>query len=152
MVGSAFHHPLRRLGLETSWLREEFFRCHTIQCRQSQLACEMAIIRLQDAWSRFCRELVILSAIGKTETIGGVILSPSPGVKNRSSVIPLLLSTYARRRYKPRRDRTPELGSGSFRQTTEPPTRRHDTLQEKGAAEPRDFPRGARFFAAPRMA
>lgn len=65
------------------------------------MACEMAIVRLHDAWARFCREVVILSACGNAVTLGGSIIPAAPGISLRSEVIPRLLSTYRKRRYEP---------------------------------------------------
>jgi len=110
MADSEFYGPIRRLCSEMSWLREEFFSPSSDQvCRQSQLVCEMVIVRMQDAWARFCRELIILSALGNGETLGGIPLKPSlPVINNRASVIPALLSTYKRRQYEPRWERADE--------------------------------------------
>jgi hypothetical protein len=103
VIHSDFRYPLRRLCQETSWLREEFIKAYlNVPGRQSQLACEMAVVRLQDAWSRFCRELIVISAIGKTVTIAGVPLRPCAGISTRSSVMPQLISKYKRRRYEPK--------------------------------------------------
>lgn len=99
MMESAFHNPLNRLMSETVWLQKEFIQsANSSVSRHTQLTCEMAVIRLHDAWARFCRELVILSAVGHTITLGGVQLSPSnAAIRSHSSVIPILLSTYRRR-------------------------------------------------------
>lgn len=102
---SAFNAPIRRLQKETAWLRGEFLRASSGQKdRSAQLASEMAVLRLHDAWTRFCRELIIVSAVGRTVTLGGVPLKPStPNITTRNSVMPLLLSMYRkRRRYEPR--------------------------------------------------
>ena len=61
----------------------------------------MVVIRLHDAWARFCREVVILSASG-TLTLGGTALLSVAGIANRSMVIPVLLSRYKKRKYKPK--------------------------------------------------
>jgi hypothetical protein len=100
MLESAFHDPLRRLRAETAWLQKEFIQAATSSSnRQTQLACEMAVIRLHDGWARFCRELVVLSAFGHTVTLGGLWLSPSNvAITNRSLVVPVLLSTYKKKR------------------------------------------------------
>jgi hypothetical protein len=108
---SAFREPLRRLTAETVWLQTEFLREATSPRgeRAEQLACEMAVIRLHDAWARFCRELVILSAYGHTSTLGGLQLTPSDAaIKSRSSVVPFLLKKYKRRKYEPKWARADE--------------------------------------------
>jgi hypothetical protein len=91
-VKSAFHKPIRRLKGETGWLQDEFLRAIIAgNPRQSQLACEMAVLRLHDAWARFCRELIVLSAFGRTITLAGVPLPPSqPSIKRCHLVIPAL--------------------------------------------------------------
>jgi hypothetical protein len=99
MMESAFHDPLKRLRLETAWLQKEFIQAvNSGGGRHTQLTCEMAVIRLHDAWARFCRELIILSAFGHTVTLSGVQLNPSSAaIRSRSLVIPVLLSTYHRK-------------------------------------------------------
>jgi hypothetical protein len=49
----------------------------------------MAIIRLHDAWARYCRELVILSACGNSVTLTGAVVPAV--IRRRSDVIPALL-------------------------------------------------------------
>jgi len=103
MPKSAFSDPLRRLSIETTWLHHEFLKAAANRNVCDQLACEMAVVRLHDAWARFCRELVILSASGKTQTLGGTRLKPSSNtITNRSAVIPVLLSTFKKKKiYEP---------------------------------------------------
>ena len=98
MAQSAFYDPLRRLKVETSWLQAEFLRAVDAgKTRQTQLACEMVVIRLHDAWARFCRELIILSAVGRTHTLGGAPLLPcNSSMTRHNMVIPELLKTYSR--------------------------------------------------------
>lgn len=100
MKESAFHDPLKRLRTETSWLQKEFVQiASTSNGRHAQLACEMAVIRLHDAWVRFCRELIVLSASGRTTTLGGLQLKPAhASIRSRSSVVPVLLSMYKKKR------------------------------------------------------
>lgn len=57
-----------------------------------------AIIRLHDAWARFCRELVLLSAQGKVITATGNYVPRSPVVAQRQSPLDALKSTYSSRR------------------------------------------------------
>lgn len=99
----AFEAPLRSLRAELVWLSVEFRRtAQSASSRQAQLACEMAVIRMHDAWARFCRELVINSALGNTRTTGGMLLVRSrPDILDRGSVIPVLLSSL-RSRWEPK--------------------------------------------------
>jgi hypothetical protein len=101
---SAFRKPIRRLKGETAWVQDEFLRSVTAaNHRQSQLACEMAVIRLHDAWARFCRELIILSAFGRTVTLSGVPLTPCHrSIKRCHLVIPFLLAGPPRLQFEPR--------------------------------------------------
>ena len=62
----------------------------------------MAVIQLHDAWARFCREIVILSAGCRPVTAAGNRLSRVAGVSGRRDVIPRLLDTYTKRRFEPR--------------------------------------------------
>lgn len=68
---------------------------------QQHFAAEMCVIRLNDAWSRFCRELVVTSAYAKPLTAQGSRVPRAPGVKRRDQVIPKLLATYPRRSQEP---------------------------------------------------
>jgi hypothetical protein len=61
----------------------------------------MSVIRLYDAWARYSRELIILSAWGNSVTLSGAVVPAV--VKRRSDVIPTLLATYTKRRqYEPK--------------------------------------------------
>ena len=66
-----------------------------------RLSAEMAVIRLYDAWARFCRELVILSAGGAPHTANGIPVPRAPGIRGIKDVIPTLMQTYSRRRFEP---------------------------------------------------
>ena len=71
--------------------------------RESQLVMEMAVIRLHDMWTRFSRELIIISAGGRPYTAAGVRLSYVPGVKKIRDVIPMLKKSYGNRwRFEPK--------------------------------------------------
>lgn len=103
---SAFDEPIRRLRLESAWLQHEFLQAvKNGRHRRTQLTAEMVVIRLHDAWARFCRELIILSAFGRTRTLSGVPLAPcSAAITSRSLVVPTLFSTYKKKkiRFEPR--------------------------------------------------
>lgn len=103
---SAFLQPVSKLRKETAWILYEFCECGAQfgTERLGQFACEMAVIRLHDSWTRFCRELIITSALGNTLTLGGTLLTKSsPSVTDRNSVITSLLAAYPRRRrFEPR--------------------------------------------------
>lgn len=72
---------------------------HDITCVPVHRDCrEMCVIRLHDAWARFCRQLIIISAGGTPQTMGGSILLLAPGISKPSEVIPKLLSTRPRRK------------------------------------------------------
>lgn len=101
-----FANTLRRFVLEATWLVQEFSAAcpparSPIPDYSDQLICEMTVIRLHDAWARFCRELVIMSACGRVNTLGGTRLSPAPGITSRRVVIPSLIATYRKRRFEP---------------------------------------------------
>lgn len=66
-----------------------------------QFIREMCMIRLHDAWARFCRELVVLSAYAQPLTADGRRVTRAPGIQNRRQVIPALLATYRRRTAEP---------------------------------------------------
>ena len=104
---AALTDPIRRLMSELVWLREEFhLASKPPRARQKQLAAEMAVIRMYDAWARYCRELIVLSASGNTVTLNGAVIPAV--VKRRSDVIPALLATYRKRQYEPKWARATE--------------------------------------------
>jgi hypothetical protein len=93
--------PIRRLQSEAAWLRQEFYSASLQKYgRKDQLAAEMAIVRLYDAWARYCRELIILSASGNTVTLSGAVVPAV--VSKRSDVVPTLLSTFKKQQYEPK--------------------------------------------------
>ena len=117
MAKCAFEVPLRRLRLEMAWLCAEFKKAASVPTnRQSQLACEMAVIRLYDSWARFCRDAVIISAYGKTTTLSGTELRASSlsTITAKSQVIPVLQSTFKKRPHEPDWERAEPLLSGYF--------------------------------------
>ena len=81
----------------TPYLRNQ----HQLGQEHQRLICDMGVIQFHDAWARFCRELVVLSAYAQPLTAHGQRLSRAPGIQNRHQVIPALLSTYHRRKYEP---------------------------------------------------
>jgi hypothetical protein len=103
MQRAAFENTLRKFTLEAEWLCEEFSRFSRSQDhRQGHFAGELTVIRLHDSWARFCRELIVLSAYGKTNTLGGIRLHTSlPAIKSRGDVVPVLMTFYPRRRNEP---------------------------------------------------
>jgi len=102
---SALNDPMLRLRKETAWLLMEFLQAvrNREYGRREQLACEMAVVRLHDAWTRFCRDIVIVSALGNTNTLSGTRLARcTSAITDRNSVVVYLLSKYKKRRYEPR--------------------------------------------------
>jgi hypothetical protein len=97
----------RKLFQETDWLLNEFdnslsaLAASQYASRSARLAAEMAVIRLHDSWSRFSRQLIIISAGGRPYTNSGVRLGLAPGVREIRDVIPTLMSTYRRRTFEP---------------------------------------------------
>lgn len=87
---------------EVKWLETEYNRASTKIDGTTRLTCEMVVIRLHDAWTRFCREVIIRSAIGNINTLGGMRLVPVVGVTDRASAIEALMNTYRKRTYEPR--------------------------------------------------
>ena len=63
---------------------------------------EMCVMRLHDAWARFCRELIVISAYAKPITAQAQQVQRAPQIKKRNDVIPKLMSTYRKRRFEPR--------------------------------------------------
>lgn len=98
----SLRYALRKFTLESTWLQAEFSAAASApKTRFNQLAAEMVVIRLHDAWARFCRDTVISSASG-TRTLGGTLIPPAAGITSRSRVIPVLLSKYKKRKFEPK--------------------------------------------------
>lgn len=96
----------QRFGKETAMLTQTLEASiapsiHTPLTIQQHSVVELCVIRLHDAWSRFCRELVVTSAYAKPLTAQGYRIPRAPGVKRRDQVIPKLLATYPKRNKEP---------------------------------------------------
>ena len=72
-----------------------------LEREKERLIAEMCVMRLHDAWARFCRELVVTSAYAEPLTANGKKVHRIPGITHRSQVISALLSTYKKRRSEP---------------------------------------------------
>jgi len=95
---------LKHFRRECVWISITFQQeCAILPVRRTgQLAAEMAIVRLHDAWARYCRDIIVRSACGAL-TLNHVRLAAAPGITGISSVIPVLLSKYRRPRiYEPK--------------------------------------------------
>ena len=96
-----------RFHQESLWILEQFLisvnaiRKNPPSEKHSRLAAEMGVVRLHDAWARFSRNLVIVSAGGRPYTENGLRLRTAPGVKRIQDVIPTLLSSYKKRTLEP---------------------------------------------------
>jgi hypothetical protein len=62
----------------------------------------MCVIRLLDAWARFCRELVLRSASEQPLTVGGTRLPLAPGITGRKDVLRVLRTVYTKFPWEPR--------------------------------------------------
>ena len=69
--------------------------------RLPEYSAEMSLVKLLDTWSRFCRDLVVWSAVGRTKTGGGILLASAPGIAQHADVIPTLMATYRKRKSEP---------------------------------------------------
>ena len=56
-----------------------------------------ALIRLHDAWARYCRTLILASAAGKAETRSGVYVPPSPLISTQGNALLALRATFSPR-------------------------------------------------------
>jgi hypothetical protein len=94
MYKRPFERAIGKFVAESNWVCECFAQANTHpRWQHSDLACEMMAIRLHDAWARFCRELIVISAYGKVVTVGGMRLDTSlPTIKSRNDVIPTLVT------------------------------------------------------------
>lgn len=101
--------PLRAFARE-SYKLESAFQLHLDMLGRSgnddthaRYVCEMCVIRLLDSWSRFNREVIILSAGARALTRGGTQLGLAPNVSGRYDVLKVLAATYHKPpRYEPR--------------------------------------------------
>ncbi len=97
----------RRWVVESEWIRSSFvaalYEDDVLResDRVSRLPAEMCLIRLFDAWTRFSRELVIVSAACMPYTATGIRLQRASGISKRCEVIPRLIQMYPKRRYEP---------------------------------------------------
>src|SRR5271156_1740337 len=72
-------------------------------CSKFHLWCqEMCVIRLLDAWSRFCRDLVLKSASEQPFTVGGARLPLAPGIAGRNDALRALRAVYTKFPWEPR--------------------------------------------------
>lgn len=85
---------LRSFKSETEWLACEFERAVAAgSSRASQLACEMAVVRLHDSWARCCRNIVLQSACGCRTLSGGLVL-PASGVNCETDALGKYFSSF----------------------------------------------------------
>lgn len=97
-----------RFWAESDQLRRRFL--HVFPKGKGHEACadlhlwtqEMCVIRLQDAWARFCRELVLMSASEQPLTASGVRLPRSPGIARRIDALNALRTRYSRPPHEPK--------------------------------------------------
>lgn len=98
MGSSSLHKPYRNFVLETNWLLDNLdnvlsrLKIFPLNVGEDRLSGEMTILCMHDAWSRFCRELIILSAASQPVTANGVRLPLAPNISKRQDVIPTLLA------------------------------------------------------------
>ncbi len=55
------------------------------------LGRETCVIRVHDAWSRFCRELIVISASCAPTTLSGTLIPKAPNIRTKGDVIPAIL-------------------------------------------------------------
>jgi hypothetical protein len=95
-----------RFGMESKLVLSRFshvFPKGHEDCSKFHLWCqEMCVIRLLDAWARFCRELVLISASEQPLTVGGTRLPLAPGITGRKDVLSALRTIYTRFPWEPR--------------------------------------------------
>lgn len=96
---------LRRFLIETQTLLTGFaapLPAGPMDCPPVHRASrEMGVLRLWDGWTRFCRELVIASAVSRPVTVAGLHLPKAPNVQRRRDVLPLLRLSFGRRQKPP---------------------------------------------------
>ena len=99
--------PYQRFVKETALLSQvvsastHLSNSNNYHSSQGKFAIDMCVMRLHDAWARFCREVVVFSAYAEPLTANGTKLPRVPGITKRSQVIPFLISTYRKRTQEP---------------------------------------------------
>lgn len=90
---SALEKTLRAFQLECYWISTAFRKASSsrIKEREMQLAAEMAVMRIHDAWARYCREQILLSAVGNHQSLSGLRITPALGVTSRNAALLTLL-------------------------------------------------------------
>lgn len=108
MPSPSLTYPFHNFLAESAWIGAcfELSLSKSINHPRTQnvysLSSEMAVLRLYDAWSRFCREVVIMSAGCRPFTVSGTRLTRIPQVNKREDVIPALMSTFKKQRFEPK--------------------------------------------------
>ena len=87
MGKNSLHNIQIRFLAETQMILDIFAQSMILSHSQSNFCREMCAIRLYDAWARFCRELILISAVEKPITISGRILPAAPSIRKRKDVI-----------------------------------------------------------------
>jgi len=59
---------------------------------------EMAVVRLHDAWARFCRELILRSAYQPTISTSGTVTSPVPSVRTTAAGIAVWANSFKKKK------------------------------------------------------
>lgn len=57
---------------------------------------EMVVLRIHDAWARFCRNLILVSAYGNPLTASGIVIQRVRGFNNQSDVLTWLRTDFHR--------------------------------------------------------
>ena len=105
-MGNSLITIYRKFAKETALLEQAIESpCSTVSLQQrdfdGQLVREMCVMRLQDSWARFCRDLVIMSSWAEPMTAQGSRVAKAPRIRRARDVIPTLISTYTRRTTEP---------------------------------------------------
>lgn len=89
------HRIFARWFSESSWLQDQFELAvekrldsdYSIdEMRTWRLAGEMCLVRAQDSWARFCRELIVSSAYAQPITIDGRTVRRAENISTRQDV------------------------------------------------------------------
>lgn len=102
MPSSSLQVPYRQFRKETTSISDGFHRCMqeltlaraegTRDFLPLRLSGEMAVLRLHDAWARFCREVVFMSASCRPYTLTGNRLPFAPDITCRRDVMSKLMT------------------------------------------------------------
>jgi hypothetical protein len=100
--------PYNRFLKSSAWLLTEFnrdvaaLRSGGLTTKSFGLRPEMATLRLHDDWARFCREIILASAVNEPKTINDIVVPRALGVSTRDDAKNVAIRSTHLGRYEPK--------------------------------------------------